>query len=104
MRTLPARAAAESPLAPSEDHVLHAAYPDIPKSRTSHVPYVSSIYLRQGFEDPLPFGLTLDMDAAAVGELLGAPNSTRGQGPGSSPDTWNVAPKQGKRQKAEDKR
>jgi hypothetical protein len=95
LRTLPARAAAESPLAPSEDHVLHAAYPDIPKSRTSHVPYVSSIYLRQGFEDPLPFGLTLDMDAAAVGELLGAPNSTRGQGPGSPSWSRSIDPGRG---------
>ena len=56
-----------------ESHVYHDAYPEIPKSKSSLIPYLSSVCFRDNYKDPLPFGITRDMDAAALEAKLGPP-------------------------------
>jgi hypothetical protein len=63
-------------------HLLHDAYPEIPKSKTSFIPYLSIINFRPGYRHPLPFGVAPDMDRAALEKCLGAPACTRGHLPG----------------------
>jgi hypothetical protein len=62
-----------------ESHVLHDAYPEIPKSKTSFIPYLANIYFSAAYPDPLPFGVRYDADVATLQKSLGAPAGTRSE-------------------------
>ncbi len=57
------------------NHVLHNAYPEIPRSRTSFIPYVSGVFFRDGYRGPLPFGVNTGMTGSDLEAILGAPES-----------------------------
>jgi hypothetical protein len=69
-----------------ESKLLHDAFPEIPKSKTSYIPYVAGIYYREKSVE-LPFGVTIDMDAAGLEKRLGPPAGHR---PTSKKPYWEV--------------
>ncbi len=58
-----------------QSHIYLDAYPEIRKSKSSFIPYLSAVCFRDSYKDPLPFGVTRDMDNAALEALLGSPLS-----------------------------
>ncbi len=60
-----------------ESHIHHDAYPEIQKSKSSFVPYLSGIYFREQYKEPLPFGVTWGLDDAALEALIGPPTGIR---------------------------
>ena len=59
-----------------ETDVVHAAYPPLPRSSRTFVPYFSRLYFDEGYEGSLPFGVERDMSAKQLQVKLGAPNAS----------------------------
>lgn len=53
--------------------VTNEKYPLIPKSKNSYVPYLTIVWIKEKFPEPLPFGLNLDMTEEELTSALGPP-------------------------------
>ncbi|MCP3059570.1 hypothetical protein LXT21_12360 [Myxococcus sp. K38C18041901] len=67
--------------------VLHESYPPIRKGAAACLPYLFAVWLKPGFPEPLPLGVSLDMSADAAQAVLGAPTGRRGLSP-KGPPYW----------------
>lgn len=52
--------------------VKHEAYPLVPKTKKSFVPYLSVAWLKNTFQESLPFGIAFGMEPDEVSRRLGA--------------------------------